>query len=448
MRQLVVGILAHVDAGKTTLAEALLYQTGAIRALGRVDHGDSHLDVDEMERRRGITIFSNQASCTHQDVCLTLVDAPGHVDFSAEAERTLQALDCAVLVVNASDGVQGHTTTMWRLLEERSIPTFVFVNKMDLAGADHDALITQLRGRLSPGCIDASEMLGCEGAEDLEAVAMTDEEALDEYLDTGTLQRSTMVRLVSQRKAVPCVFGSALHLEGVDELLDALVGLTLMPAWQTSFAARVYKVSHGRRGERICWLKVTGGTLHARDVLEGDRGATHWVEKVDQLRICNGTKLEPVTTVSAGQLCAATGLSYVVPGDVLGCEPPGLKPRLVPVLSYKVELGDNDVHAVMDALRTMADEEPSLGVAWSEQLQEVRLRLMGEIQLEVVRETLAGRFGLAIDFGPGGILYKETVSAPAMGVGHFEPLRHYAEAHLLLEPLARGEGGSVWHRLQ
>ena len=440
MRQLVVGILAHVDAGKTTLAEALLFQTGTIRALGRVDHGDSHLDVDEMERRRGITIFSNQASCTYQDVCLTLVDAPGHVDFSAEAERTLQALDCAVLVINASDGVQGHTATMWRLLEERSIPTFVFVNKMDLAGADHDGLIVQLHDRLSSGCFDASGMLDCEGAESLETVAMTDEEALDEYLDTGALRRSTMVRLVSQRKAIPCVFGSALHLEGIEELLDALVGLTPEPSWPAAFAARVYKVGHGRRGERVCWLKITGGMLHTRDVLEGDCGATHWTEKVDQLRVCNGTRLEPVTTVSAGQLCAATGLSYVVPGDVLGCEPPGLTPRLVPVLSYSVELGDNDVHAVMDALRTMADEDPSLGVAWNEQLQEVRLRLMGEIQLEVVRETLAGRFGLAVDFGPGGILYKETVSAPAMGVGHFEPLRHYAEAHLLLEPLARGEG--------
>ena len=226
MRQLVVGILAHVDAGKTTLAEALLFQTGTIRALGRVDHGDSHLDVDEMERRRGITIFSNQASCTYQDVCLTLVDAPGHVDFSAEAERTLQALDCAVLVINASDGVQGHTATMWRLLEERSIPTFVFVNKMDLAGADHDGLIVQLHDRLSSGCFDASGMLDCEGAESLETVAITDEEALDEYLDTGALRRSTMVRLVSQRKAIPCVFGSALHLEGIEELLDALVGLT------------------------------------------------------------------------------------------------------------------------------------------------------------------------------------------------------------------------------
>ena len=437
MRQLVAGILAHVDAGKTTLAEALLYQAGAIRVLGRVDHGDAHLDDDEMERRRGITIFSNQATLEHRDVCVTLVDAPGHVDFSAEAERTLQVLDCAVLVVSATAGVQGHTLTMWRLLEERKIPTFVFVNKMDVANESRDELLERLRARLSGGCVAVEDLSTEEG---LEAAAMTDEAALDELLETGALASGTLRRLVAQCALVPCVFGSALHLQGIDELLDALTDLTEERAWPTAFGARVYKVTHGKRGERVCWLKVTGGALRAREQLEGERGARRWSEKADQLRICVGTKLEPVSEAVVGQLCAVTGLSQATPGDALGCEARGIAPHLVPVLAYRVELGDNDVHAVLGALRTMADEEPSLGVAWDERLQEVRLQLMGEIQLEVVRETLRERFGLQVDFGPGGILYQETIDAPSMGVGHFEPLRHYAEAHLLLEPLPRGEG--------
>ena len=437
MRQLVCGILAHVDAGKTTLVEALLYQTGAVRTLGRVDHGSAHLDDDEMERRRGITIFSNQASLEYGDVHVTLVDAPGHVDFSAEAERTLQVLDCAVLVVSASDGVQGHTATMWRLLAERAIPTFVFVNKMDLAGADKQAMLGQLRDRLSDGCVEWAALREDEG---LEAAAMTSEASLDEYLETGSLTLATLRRLVAQRKVIPCVFGAALRLERTAELLDALIELTEQRSWPADFGACVYKVSHGKRGERISWLKVTGGTLQARAVVEGESGTQHWAEKVDQVRVVAGTKLVPATSVDAGQLCAVTGLTHVVPGDVLGAEPKGPAPRLVPVLSYRVELGGNDVHAVLGALRTMADEDPALGVAWNEQLQEVRLNLMGEVQLEVVRETLGERFGLAVDFGPGGILYKETIAAPAMGVGHFEPLRHYAEAHLLLEPLPRGAG--------
>ena len=443
MRYLTVGILAHVDAGKTTLAEALLYRAGAIRTLGRVDHGDAHLDDNAMERRRGITIFSNQASLMYDDVCMTLVDAPGHVDFSAEAERTLQALDCAVLVVSAVDGVQGHTATMWRLLEERGIPTFIFVNKMDLVGADRAVVLAQLQERLSPGCVDVS-VLGDPDCD--EQMAMTDEVALDELLETGSLSLSTRQRLVAERKVVPCVCGSALHSEGIDLLLERLVALTRQHTWSETFGARVYKVSHGRRGERISWLKVTGGVLHARDLLEGVSGTQRWQEKVDQVRVSVGVRLEPVSEAVAGQICAVTGLSHVVPGDVLGAEPAGVAPRLAPVLAYRVEPGESDVHAVLAALRIMADEDPALGVAWSEQLQEVRLRLMGEIQLEVVRETLRERFGLEVDFGPGSILYQETIDVPMMGVGHFEPLRHYAEAHLLLEPLPRGSGvefGSV-----
>ena len=444
MRQLVVGILAHVDAGKTTLAEAMLYQSGAIRVAGRVDHGDAHMDAHEMERRRGITIFSNQASLVYGDTRITLVDAPGHVDFSAEAERTLQALDCAVLVVGANDGVQAHTRTMWRLLAARGIPTFVFVNKMDLAGADREAVLGQLRERLSEGCVDLGEPYD---PDELELAAMTSEDALDELLETGALATETLVRLVAERKVCPCLFGSALRMEGTTELLDALVNLTNVRVWPSDFAARVYKVSHNERGERVSWLKVTGGTLRTRQVLEGRLdgarargGVRKWSEKVAQLRVSRGMLLEPVDEVPAGGLCAVTGLSYVMPGDALGSEPEGERPVLEPVLTYQVLPGQNDLHAVLAALRTLAEEDPMLHVSWSEELQEVQVQLMGAVQQEVVHEALATRFGLDVGFGPGGIRYRETISAPVTGVGHFEPLRHYAEAHLLLEPLPRGEG--------
>ena len=437
MRQLIVGILAHVDAGKTTLAEAMLHEAGAIRSLGRVDHGSSHLDVDEMERRRGITIFSNQASLDYRGARITLVDAPGHVDFSSEAERTLQVLDCAVLVVGANDGVQSHTSTLWRLLEERGIPTFVLVNKMDLAGADGEAVFGELRARLSEGCVDVRD-LGDEAV--LESAAMVDEAALEELLETGGLCGETLRRLVRERLLVPGVCGSALHEQGVRLLLDRLVELAPQSVWPNEFAARVYKVTHGGRGERIAWLKVTGGELPARSVVEGVTTGKPWREKVDQVRVVEGTKLAVVPAAHAGELCAVTGLTHAVPGDALGAEPQGSGPRLAPVLTYRVEPGSSDVHAVLAALREMADEDPVLGVTWSEELQEIRLRLMGEIQLEVVRETLEQRFGLAVDFGPGSIRYLETISEPVVGVGHFEPLRHYAEAHLLLEPLPRGRG--------
>lgn len=449
MRQLTVGIVAHVDAGKTTLAEALLHVAGAIRTPGRVDHGDSHLDTADMERRRGITIFSNQASLEWGDTRVTLVDAPGHVDFAAEAERTLAVLDCAVVVVGANDGVQGHTRTMWRLLERHTIPTLVFVNKMDLAGADGPALLGQLRSRLSQGCVDWSDPASDEA---IEAAAMTDEAALDEYLETGGLSAETMRRLVAQRKLVPCLFGAALREQGVREFLDALVGLVGQRTWSQEFAARVYKVSHSARGERLSWLKVTGGVLHARDLLQGvsrsaeGRLPESWADKVAQVRVSRGTKLEPVDEVPAGGLCVVTGLAHVLPGDVLGAEEPLARPLIEPPLTYAVLPGENDVHAVLAALRTLAEEDPLLGVAWCTQLQEVRLQLMGAIQLEVVRETLSERFGLAVDFGPGAIRYRETIREAVVGVGHFEPLRHYAEVHLLLEPLPRGAGmrfGSV-----
>ena len=432
----VVGILAHVDAGKTTLAESILFQTGAIRAKGRVDHGNSHLDTDAMERARGITIFSSQATVTYRDMELTLVDAPGHVDFSAEVERTLQVLDYALLVIGANDGVTGHVRTLWHLLERYAIPTFLFVNKTDLAGFDRDAIMSQLCSRLSDGCVDCTDL----GAGQLhEAMAATDERALDEYLEQGIVGISTMRRLVRERKAFPCLFGSALKGEGVVGLLDALRALTEDRRWPEAFAARVYKVSHDR-GERLAWLKVTGGVLRARDLLDGVGRDGPWAEKANQLRQYSGARYEVVPLVKAGGLCAVTGLTHVLPGDVLGAEPPAARPLIAPVLTYRVDTEGLDVHAAYQALRELADEDPMLGVAWDADLQEIRVQLMGNVQLEVVQARLSERLGVDVGFGQGSILYKETLSAPVMGYGHFEPLRHYAEAHLRLEPLPVGSG--------
>lgn len=436
MRQTVVGILAHVDAGKTTLAEAMLFDAGTIRTCGHVDRGDSHLDTDLMERDRGITIFSSQAALVHADTAITLVDSPGHVDFSAEAERTLAALDLAVLVVGANDGIQGHTRTLWRLLERHDIPTIIFANKVDLlpdAGspAEKNALVAALRARLSEGCLPMEELTG-------EAAAMTDEAALEEFLETGELSDATARRLFAERYVFPCLFGSALKNEGVAELLDAIAKLAPDRAWPGEFAARVYRVSRGDRGERIAWLKITGGELHARQQVDGVTDGTPWSAKINELRIYTGSRFEPISNVSAGGVCAVTGLSHVRPGDVLGAEPAPERPVLAPVLTYGVLTGGADIHTVLSALRELAEEDPVLAVSWDEHLQEIRLRLMGAVQLEVVRDLMARRFGLDIDFGPGSILYEETISKPVMGVGHFEPLRHYAEVHLRLDPAPRG----------
>lgn len=438
MRQTVVGILAHVDAGKTTLAEAMLFDAGTIRTCGRVDRGDSHLDTDLMERDRGITIFSSQAALVHAGTAITLVDSPGHVDFSAEAERTLAALDLAVLVVGANDGIQGHTRTLWRLLERHGIPTIVFANKVDLlpdAGslAEKNALVAALRAKLSEECLPIEELTG-------EAAAMTDETALEELLETGELSDATTRRLFAERHVFPCLFGSALKNEGVAELLDAIAKLTPDRAWPGEFAARVYRVSRGDRGERIAWLKITGGELHARQQVNGVADGIPWSEKINELRIYTGSRFEPISSASAGGVCAVTGLSHVRPGDTLGAEPAPERPTLAPVLTYGVLTGNADIHTVLSALRELAEEDPMLAVSWDEHLQEIRLRLMGAVQLEVVRDLMARRFGLDIDFGPGSILYKETISRPVMGIGHFEPLRHYAEVHLRLDPAPRGSG--------
>lgn len=438
MRQTVVGILAHVDAGKTTLAEAMLFDAGTIRTCGRVDRGDSHLDTDLMERDRGITIFSSQAALVHAGTAITLVDSPGHVDFSAEAERTLAALDLAVLVVGANDGIQGHTRTLWRLLERHDIPTIIFANKVDLlpdAGslAEKNALVATLHARLSEGCLPMEELTG-------EAAAMTDETALEEFLETGELSDTTTRCLFAERHVFPCLFGSALKNKGVAELLDAIAKLAPDRAWPGEFAARVYRVSRGDRGERIAWLKITGGELHARQQVNGVADGIPWSEKINELRIYTGSRFEPISNASAGGVCAVTGLSHVRPGDALGAEPAPERPTLAPVLTYGVLTGGADIHTVLSALRELAEEDPMLAVSWDEHLQEIRLRLMGAVQLEVVRDLMARRFGLDIDFGPGSILYKETISRPVMGIGHFEPLRHYAEVHLRLDPAPRGSG--------
>lgn len=438
MRQTVVGILAHVDAGKTTLAEAMLFDAGTIRTCGRVDRGDSHLDTDLMERDRGIRIFSSQAALVHAGTAITLVDSPGHVDFSAEAERTLAALDLAVLVVGANDGIQGHTRTLWRLLERHGIPTIIFANKVDLlpdAGslAEKNTLVATLRAKLSEGCLPIEELTG-------EAAAMTDETALEEFLETGELSDATTRRLFAERHVFPCLFGSALKNEGVAELLDAIAKLAPDRAWPGEFAARVYRVSRGDRGERIAWLKITGGELHARQQVDGVTDDIPWSAKINELRIYTGSRFEPISNASAGGVCAVTGLSHVRPGDALGAEPAPERPTLAPVLTYGVLTGGADIHTVLSALRELAEEDPMLAVSWDEHLQEIRLRLMGAVQLEVVRDLMARRFGLDIDFGPGSILYKETISRPVMGVGHFEPLRHYAEVHLRLDPAPRGSG--------
>ena len=449
MSQAVIGLVAHVDAGKTTLAEALLYRAGAIRRQGRVDKGDAHLDTDAMERERGITIFSKQTSLDWAGTHVMLLDTPGHVDFSAEAERTLQALDYAVLIVGANDGVEGHTETLWSLLARYNVPTFVFVNKLDLAADGLGPVMDEMHRRLSPSVMDGDALAALvasaggagEGAAALlEDVAATDEDALDEYLESGSLSAETIRRLIVQRKVFPCFAGSALRMEGIEEFLDGVVALVQEKAWPDEFAARVYRVSRGAHGERLAWVKVTGGVLRAKEQLSGfDRGAT-WNEKVDQVRIYDADSFEVAREVPAGRVCAVTGLSQVLPGSALGAEARLAEPALVPVLSYSVGAAGADATTLVQALRELADEDPLLGVAWHEQLQEVHVQLMGEVQREVVARQLLDRFGLEVTFGAGGILYRETVTAPVRGAGHFESLRHYAEVQLLVEPAERGAG--------
>ena len=427
-RRICTGLLAHVDAGKTTLSEGLLYLSGAVRRLGRVDHRDAFLDTDAQERERGITIFSKQAELTWKDAAVTLLDTPGHVDFSAEMERVLGVLDCAVLVVSGADGIQGHTRTLWRLLERHAIPTFLFVNKMDLAGADRDALLAQLQEKLDGGCLDFSG--GLEPVR--EDMASLDEELMDKYLEGGEITESDAASLAARRLVFPCFFGSALKLEGVEALLDGLTQYTLPAAYGPEFAARVFKIARDG-ADRLTYVKVTGGALKVRTLL-GE-------EKVNQIRIYSGTKYQTVDEAPAGTVCALTGPAKTRPGDVFGAEPPAGGPELEPVLNYQVILPPGcDVHAMLRGLRQLEEEDPQLRVVWNEALGEIHLQLMGEIQLEVFTRLIRERFGAEVSFGAGSIVYRETIADAVEGVGHFEPLRHYAEVHLLLEPGPRGSG--------
>ena len=429
-----MGILAHVDAGKTTLSEGMLYLSGRIRNMGRVDHGDAFLDTYELERERGITIFSKQAVFKWKDREFTLLDTPGHVDFSAEMERVLQVLDCAVLVISAADGVQSHTVTLWRLLKRYEIPVFIFVNKMDRPDADREKLMKELKERFGEGCTDI-ESIYAGAEENLESLAVCDEDMLEEYLEKGAISRESLRQAVSARKVFPCWFGSALRAEGITELLDGLEELSAGPEYGEAFGAKVYKISRDAQGNRLTWLKVTGGVLKVKETLPDVPG------KVNQIRIYSGDKYEMVQEAPAGTVCAVAGLEDTYPGQGIGCEEASELPVLEPVLTYRIELPDGcDVHTMLRNLRQIEEEEPQLHVVWAEETSEIHIQLMGEVQTEVLQQMVKQRFGVLIGFGEGNIVYKETIKAPVEGVGHFEPLRHYAEVHLLLEPGERGSG--------
>lgn len=429
MKKLVVGILAHVDSGKTTLSEAMLYTAGKIRKLGRVDHKDAYLDTDAQERERGITIFSKQAVFTYDGMEITLLDTPGHVDFSAEMERTLQVLDYAILVINGMDGVQSHTDTLWKLLKRYEIPTFIFVNKMDMEGTDKDAVFQNIRKKLDGDCVDFSS-----GDRD-EQIAMADERLLDTYLDSGMVEVEDITEAILDRKIFPCFWGSALKLSGVQELLDAMNTYMVMPAYNAEFGGRIFKISRDAKGERLTYMKVTGGSLKCREQIEGTEG------KVNQIRIYSGARYETVEEASAGTVCAVTGLGETSAGQGVGCEQENVFAGLEPVLSYKVSYPeDKDAVVVLRDIRQLEEEEPELHVEFAQETGEIFVKVMGQVQLQVLTQIIKDRFGYLISFGMGRIIYKETLVEPVMGVGHFEPLRHYAEVHLLMEPLELGSG--------
>lgn len=437
------GLLAHVDAGKTTLSEGMLYVSGNLKKLGRVDHKDAFLDTYQLERERGITIFSKQAILSLENTRFMLLDTPGHVDFSTEMERTLQVLDYAILVISGSDGVQGHTETLWKLLEQYRIPTFLFVNKMDLDSAKQDEVLAQLKRRLSDGCVDFSTRR--DTAERDEEIAMCSETLMERYLEDGVLSLVELQRAIVHRELFPCFFGSALRLDGVEEFLHGIELYTVDPQYPAEFGAKVYKISRDAQGNRLTWMKITGGGLKVKTRLTNAglsvRGEDIWEEKADQLRLYSGEKYEMVDFVPAGSVCAVTGLTKTQPGDALGLEPESLTPVLEPVLTYQLILPEDcDVHTTLGKLKQLEEEDPQLHIVWNERLQEIHIQLMGEIQLEVLKSLVIERFGLDITFGAGNIVYKETIAAPVEGIGHFEPLRHYAETHLLLEPLEQESG--------
>ena len=431
MKRICIGVMAHVDAGKTTLLEAMLYRGGATRRLGRVDHQDAFLDTDEQERARGITIFSKQAELALPEADITFLDTPGHVDFSAEMERTLQVLDYALLLVSGTDGVQSHTRTLWQLLRRYQIPTIVFVNKMDLPGKGRDGILQELRQELSENCaaFDADEAVLHE------ELSLLDEALMEQVLKTGRLEDAQIAGLIAKRRVFPCFFGAALQLQGVDELLSALQRYTVEPSYPAEFSAQVYKIARGEKDERLTFLKVTGGCLRVKQALR----AEDWEEKADQLRLYSGNKYTLLQQARAGMVCAVTGLSRTQAGEHLGAGRPAQAPVLEPVLEYRMHADTDDLQGAYLKLRRLEEEDPQLHLVWDHQLREIRVQLMGPVQMEILQRLIAARFGLSVRFDEGNIVYKETIAAPVEGVGHYEPLRHYAEVHLLLEP---GEPGS------
>ncbi len=434
MKKLAVGILAHVDSGKTTLSEALMYCSGNINKLGRVDHCDSFLDNFALERQRGITIFSKQAALNYGDARFTLLDTPGHVDFSAETERTLQVLDYAVLVISGTDGVQSHTATLWKLLRRYGVPCFIFVNKMDLEGASRETVSARLKSKISDCCVDFGES---DPEALLENIALCHDSLLAQY-ESGALTDDAVARAVMRRQVFPVMYGSALKLDGVEEFLKCLDRYTLMPDYGDSFGAKVYKIAEDK-GARLTYMKITGGTLHVKDVLQSKDGDTS--EKVNQIRFYSGERFRASDTAEAGDVCAVTGITFARSGDGLGAEQNSEMPVLSPVLTYSVQLPDGvDVHTALRHMRVLEAEDPQLNVVYSERLGEIQVQLMGDIQLEILKSLVLDRFGYEVDFGEGNIIYKETIENTVEGVGHFEPLRHYAEVHLIMKPLPRGSG--------
>ncbi|MBQ2288651.1 MAG: GTP-binding protein, partial [Lachnospiraceae bacterium] len=430
IKQLVVGILAHVDAGKTTLAESILYKSGSIRKPGRVDHGDAFLDTFALERSRGITIFSKQARFALKNLDVTLLDTPGHVDFSAEMERTLQVLDYAILVISGADGVQGHVKTLWRLLKQYHIPVFLFINKMDQNGTDRQKLLEELGQKLDERCVD----FGVTGDEFYDALAMCDEYLMESYLEEGMIEDTDIADAIKKRHVFPCFFGSALKMEGVEELLRGMETYAQCPVYREAFGARVYKISRDDQGNRLTHLKVTGGVLKVKMPLETG-------EKVDQIRIYSGAGFQTAQEVTAGGICAVTGLLNTRSGDGLGETGVGMEPVLEPVLTYQIELPEGtNVHDMFLKLKQLEEEEPELQIVWDDHSGEIHAKVMGEIQIEILKSVIADRFHVDVHFGTGSIVYKETIENTVEGVGHYEPLRHYAEVHLILEPGERGSG--------
>jgi small GTP-binding protein len=430
MKRVTTGILAHVDAGKTTLSEAMLYRSGVIRSMGRVDHGDTFLDTDRQERDRGITIFSKQAELVFPDGRLMLLDTPGHVDFSAETERTLQVLDYAVLVISGKDGVQGHTVTLWKLLEKYNIPVFIFINKMDLDGTDRHALSDELTKTFGSGCVDFTD-----GPEyDFDILSMCSEALMEEILETGAVKKESLADAIAERSVFPCYYGSALKLEGVDHFLEDLWQLTKgFETGSTDFGARVYKITRDPKGSRLTHMKITGGTLSVKDVIDG--------EKAEQIRIYSGDRFYTCDNAEAGSICAAAGLTKTYAGQGIGTETGTYNSMISPVMAYRLIFDESeDPYTVYRKLKQLEEEDPQLKIVWNEHMQIIQLQLMGEVQLEVLKNIIEDRFGIKVEFGKGRITYRETISEPVIGSGHFEPLRHYAEVHLLMEPGEQGSG--------